>query len=183
MITLTTVSNNDELEQIIQLSRKNLRTNISPDEKQKEGFITWEYNKQLLQQLHALAPSVIAKENDEVIGYAITTLLAAGEFHPDLQLMINGLISLSFNNKPLLDHKAYIMGQVCIDKNYRGQGIFDALYQKQKEIYSNQFELFITEISTNNYRSQKAHENVGFKTIHTYKDALDEWKVVVWDWN
>jgi hypothetical protein len=91
MITITTVSNNDELEQIIQLSRKNLRTNISPDEKQKEGFITWEYNKQLLQQLHALAPSVIAKENDEVIGYAITTLLAAGEFHPDLQLMINGL--------------------------------------------------------------------------------------------
>jgi RimJ/RimL family protein N-acetyltransferase len=97
--------------------------------------------------------------------------------------MIDGLKDLLFNNKPLLDHKAYIMGQVCIDKNYRGQGIFNALYQKHKEIYSDQYELFITEISTSNHRSQKAHENIGFKTIHTYKDALDEWNVVVWDWN
>ncbi|MGI8582907.1 MAG: hypothetical protein ACR2KX_11945 [Chitinophagaceae bacterium] len=36
-------------------------------------------------------------------------------------------------------------------------------------------------IKTKNYRSQKAHEKVGFITIHTYNDALDEWNVVAWD--
>ena len=74
------------------------------------------------------------------------------------------------------------MGQVCIDKDYRGKGIFNILFQKHKEVYSNAYELLVTEISTKNYRSQKAHEKIGFTTIYTYSDALDEWNVVVWDW-
>ena len=56
------------------------------------------------------------------------------------------------------------------------------LYQKHKKLYSIKYNLIVTEISASNPRSQKAHENVGFKTIHTYRDKIDEWKVVVWDW-
>lgn len=74
------------------------------------------------------------------------------------------------------------MGQVCIDKDYRGKGLFSMLFQKHKELYSKKYELMVTEIATTNKRSQKAHEKVGFKTIHTHKDALEEWNVVAWDW-
>jgi L-amino acid N-acyltransferase YncA len=74
------------------------------------------------------------------------------------------------------------MGQICIDKNYRGKGVFNNLYQHHKKIYQTKFDLLITEISTHNPRSQKAHEKVGFKTIHNYKDVMDEWHVVGWDW-
>ncbi len=56
------------------------------------------------------------------------------------------------------------------------------LFKKHKELYSGKYELLVTEISTKNYRSLKAHEKVGFTTIHTYTDALDSWNVVVWDW-
>jgi len=75
------------------------------------------------------------------------------------------------------------MGQICIDKTYRGKGIFNILYQKHKELYSHKYDLLVTEISVNNPRSLRAHEKVGFKIIHTYHDALDEWAVVVWDWH
>jgi RimJ/RimL family protein N-acetyltransferase len=74
------------------------------------------------------------------------------------------------------------MGQICVDKNYRGKGLVQELYNKHKEIYSTKYQLLITEVSTANIRSQKAHEKVGFTTIHTYKDAMDEWNVVVWEW-
>jgi hypothetical protein len=74
------------------------------------------------------------------------------------------------------------MGQVCIDKQYRRTGLFDQLYQKHKEIYGSQFDFIVTEVSTRNLRSLRAHERVGFETLNTYQDELDEWSVILWNW-
>jgi RimJ/RimL family protein N-acetyltransferase len=96
--------------------------------------------------------------------------------------MFSLLDNLSWNHKPLHEYSFYVMGQVCIAKEYRGQGLFDELYTHHKKIYQPKFDLFITEIATRNHRSIRAHERVGFKTIHTHRDELDEWAVVGWDW-
>jgi L-amino acid N-acyltransferase YncA len=74
------------------------------------------------------------------------------------------------------------MGQICVDKEFRGKGLFEELYQGHKEIYGSGFDFIITEISTSNHRSLRAHEKVGFETIHQYTDEMDEWAVVVWNW-
>jgi RimJ/RimL family protein N-acetyltransferase len=182
MLEATVVSTKDELEQIHQLNQLNLKQNLSGKEKEKEGFVSWLYSMDLLQNMHKLAPSIIVKDNDKIIGYALVTLKEAGEFHPDLQTMINNLQPLQYNGKPLFAYSFYCMGQICIDKNYRGKGVFKSLYQHHKKIYQTQFDLLITEISIDNPRSQKAHEKVGFKTVYTYRDNMDEWNVVVWDW-
>ena len=50
------------------------------------------------------------------------------------------------------------------------------------KLFAEDFDFVATEISTTNKRSMRAHEKVGFKTIYTYSDALDEWNVVVWEW-
>lgn len=182
MLYATEVNTDDELLQIHQLNRENLIGNISQQQREEEGFVTWLYPIQLLQQVHELAPSIIVKDDERVIGYALVTPLEAGNFHPDLQAMMDHLTTLTYKDKPLSNYCYYIMGQVCIDKNYRGKGIFNMLFQKHRELYKDKYELLITEISTSNSRSQKAHEKVGFTTIHTYSDALNEWNVVVWDW-
>ena len=155
---------------------------ISRKEQEKQGFVTWLYPIQLLQRIHELAPGIIVKDIDKVVGYALVTPVEAGSFHPDLQNMIDNLEPLNYDGKPLSYYNYYVMGQVCIDKEYRGKGIFNLLFQKHREMYSDKYELIVTEISTSNYRSQKAHEKIGFTTIYTYSDALDEWNVVVWDW-
>ncbi|HUS02584.1 MAG TPA: GNAT family N-acetyltransferase, partial [Chitinophagaceae bacterium] len=152
-------------------------------EQEEQGFVTWLYPVQLLKQVHTIAPSVIVKEADKVVGYALVTPVKAGSFHPDLKTMMIYLETINYNGKPLSAYSYYIMGQVCIDKKYRGKGILNMLFQKHKELYSDKYELLVTEISTTNYRSQKAHEKIGFTTIHNYKDILDEWNVVVWDWS
>ncbi|MDQ6757581.1 MAG: GNAT family N-acetyltransferase [Bacteroidota bacterium] len=182
MLYATEVTTAEELMQIHELNQQNLKTNLSIKEKEEQGFVTWLYPVSLLQKMHAIAPSVIVKDENKVIGYALVTPIQAGIFHSDLQTMINNLEKHSYNHKPLSSYSYYIMGQVCIDKEYRGKGIFNMLFQKHKELYRNKYELLVTEISTKNYRSQKAHEKIGFTTIHKYADALDEWNVVVWDW-
>jgi GNAT superfamily N-acetyltransferase len=182
MLYATEVNTTDELLQIHELNRQNLKGNISLEEQELQGFVTWLYPITLLQHLHDLAPSIIVKDNEKVVGYALVTPVEAGEFHPDLQVMIENLDTLEYYGKPLSEYNYYIMGQVCIHKDYRGRGIFNLLFQKHRELYKEEYDLLITEISTSNYRSQKAHEKVGFQTIHTYSDDLDEWNVVVWDW-
>ena len=178
----TEVTTNNELLQIHELNRENLKGNLSLQEQEEQGFVTWLYPVTLLQQIDNLAPGIIVKNEDKVVGYALVTPVEAGSFHPDLQTMIDNLETIDYKGKPLSSYSYYVMGQVCIDKEYRGKGIFNMLFQKHKELYSDEYELLVTEISTTNYRSQKAHEKTGFTTIHTYSDALDEWNVVVWDW-
>jgi len=182
MLTTTTVHSLEELQQVHLLNQQSLKQNLDETEKQQEGFVTWLYSIELLQQMHALAPGVIVKDGDKVVGYALVTPLEARGFHQDLSIMIDNLETLEYKGKLLVDYRWYVMGQVCIDKAYRGKGIFKMLYQKHKELYSSKYEMLVTEISVNNPRSLRAHEKVGFEIIHTYKDALDEWAVVVWDW-
>ena len=179
----TIVTNNDELSQIHHLNRQNLKYNINDDEKNREGFVSWLYSEELLFQMHQLAPSVIVKDGSTIAGYALTTLKESRKFHTDLETMFHHLESVNYNGKSLVNQNFYCMGQICVAKEYRGRGIVDMLYQKHKEIYSKQFDFILTEISTANVRSIKAHEKVGFVTINTYKDVMDEWNVVVWNWN
>ena len=96
--------------------------------------------------------------------------------------MFNNLASVNYNGKLLDDYNYYVMGQVCIDKPWRGQGVFSMLYQHHKKVFAERFDMVVTEISPSNIRSQKAHEKVGFKTIYTYSNAMDDWHVVAWDW-
>ena len=183
MYTPTLVTTPAELHQIAALSKENLRTGLLEEEKQSQGFITWEYPFKLLQQLHSIAPSVIVKYQEEVVGYALTAFKESSKFQLEMVGMIDHLETLAFDGRPVKDYTYYIMGQVCIAKAHRGKGIFDMLYQYHQTVFQKQFELVVTEISTSNHRSVQAHKKIGFQTINTYRDALDEWDVVVWDWH
>jgi len=183
MLYPTLVSSGDELKQILQLQKKNLRQHITEAEMKSQGFVTLHHDLSALRQMHELAPSVIIRDQNSVVAYALTMLRECRQLTPDLEPMFALLDQLSWNNKSLNDYRFYVMGQVCIAKNYRGQGLFDELFRHHKKIYQSRFDLFITEIATRNVRSMRAHERVGFKTIHVHRDELDEWAVVGWDWN
>jgi hypothetical protein len=182
-MTATVVTNDDELKQIILLSEKNLRTKISKEQEQQQGFVTWNYSFDLLKQMNTQHPHVIVKNGNDVIGYALVALKEAARFHTDLKGMIDQLETITYKNIKLEAYKYYVMGQVCIDDDYRGKGVFQMLYHQHKKLFKNDFDFVVTEISTNNKRSMKAHENTGFKTIYSYYDVLDEWNVVLWDWS
>jgi len=182
MMHAAVVTTSEELQQIIQLSYQNLRTKISEEEKNSQGFVSWNYSFELLQKMNAQYPHVIVKDNNKVVGYALVALKEAKDFHPALQQMIIDLEPLVYKGKNLSAYEYYIMGQVCIDKAYRGKGIFEMLYQKHRALFEKDYDFVVTEISIGNSRSMRAHEKIGFKTIYTYADNIDQWNVVLWDW-
>ena len=183
MLNVITTSGNDDLSQILDLQKENLIRNLSKDEMQAQGFVTVNHTLEMLQQMHEMSPSIIVRDDDKIVGYALTMLRAFSKMVPELEPMFEKIESLQWKNKGINEYKYYVMGQICIDKAYRGQGLFDLLYHKHREVYQPKFDFIITEVATRNLRSLNAHKRVGFETINVYKDELDEWAVVVWDWS
>lgn len=182
MFTPTLVSRIAELESIVALSVENHRAHVDETYKKTEGFISWSYTVELLQQMHALHPSVIIKDGEAVVAYALVALKAAATFHPDLEAMIAQLDKINHKGRPLSAYRYYVMGQVCIAAGYRGKGLFNLLYQEHKRLFHKAYDFVVTEISVSNTRSLNAHKKIGFETIHIHRDAQDEWHVVMWDW-
>jgi ribosomal protein S18 acetylase RimI-like enzyme len=188
MLSATTVSTAKELQQILDLQEKYLVGNINKEEAQSQGFLTVQHSPELLQKMHSLSPSIIVKDDDAVVAYALVMLRECRELIPALIPMFNTFDNLEYQGvehegKPLMEYSFYVMGQVCVAAAYRGQGLFDMLYQKHREVYQPKYDFIVTEVATRNTRSMRAHERVGFKTIHTYRDELDHWAVVLWDWS
>ena len=182
MVSITTVTTAEELEEILALQQRNLQQNIDAAEMQTQGFVTLIHDLDVLQKMHSLGPSIIAKKNGKVIGYALVMLRECRELVPGLEPMFKNFDSLPYKGRALNEYRFYVMGQVCIEKQYRRTGLFDQLYQKHKEIYSVQFDFVVTEVATRNQRSLRAHERVGFEILHVHRDELDEWAVILWNW-
>lgn len=170
-----------DLKQILELQQINHRDHISAEEKMTNGFVTVKHDLDLLQKMSQSAKQIIAKDGDKVVGYALVMLTEFKTMIPVLTPMFDLLDTLSYKNKKLNAYQYYVMGQICIAEAYRGQGIFNALYKKHKEAYAHQFEFCLTEVSLSNQISLRAHERVGFETIHSFKDATDEWNILLWD--
>lgn len=174
--------NDTELQQILSLQQENLLINLSADEQKDQGFVTLHHTLSLLQQMHKLAPNVIVKDGHKLVGYALTMAPGCRRLVSGLEPMFRLLDTLYYKEKLIADLSYYVMGQVCVDKNYRGQGVFQLLYDFHRKSYAATYDALITEIATRNHRSLRAHEKVGFEIIHTHRDELDEWAVVLWDW-
>ena len=183
MLLYKQVSTTEELDQVLELQSSNLKQHISLAEKEKEGFVTLQHSREILDLMNAIQPSVIAVDEGKVIGYALVMDLACRALVPALEPMFSILDTIELNGKPLLQNRFYVMGQVCLDKDYRGTGVFAALYEKHRELFSQQYDFVVTEISAGNSRSLRAHEKTGFRIIHRHEDAADEWVVVVWNWS
>lgn len=136
MLHATIVTTGEELAQINKLNQANYRQYITPEEKDREGFVSWFYPLPLLQKTQALAPHIIVKNNDEVVAYALTLLKEEAAFHADLAAMFNNLTNVTYKGKLLTDYNIYCMGQVCIAKPWRGKGLFGMLYKQHKKMFS-----------------------------------------------
>jgi hypothetical protein len=181
---ITTVKNDDDVRGILALQQKNLKKNLTPEQIQSQGFLTVEHKFSVLKAMNDAQPSVIVKDGDTVVAYCLAMFPQFRNDVPELIALFDTIDDIDYDGQTLKDFKYVVMGQVCVGEGYRGMGFFDGMYQKLREELSAKFELCVTDISTNNTRSLKAHARVGFIPVKDFHDAtLDEvWRVVVWNW-
>ena len=178
----TTVSDLDEVLQILDLQSRNLASVLSPETRDSQGFLTVQHDPAVLQRMNEAAPAIIAKDGSRLIGYALVMPREFAADVPVLQPLFDMLDTLSWRGLSLRENpRWFVMGQICVAAAYRGQGVFDGLYRHMAVVCRPHYDFTVTEVAERNTRSIRAHERVGFQTLHSYFDDTtgEHWRVVV----
>jgi hypothetical protein len=184
-ITFSTVSTAHEVEQILALQVENHRDHVDAATAASDGFTSVRHDPAVLHAMNRTFPSAIATAGDFLVGYCLMMPQGFRDDVPLLRPMFDLLEGLDWRGQVLAGNpRWFVMGQVCVARDFRGQGVFDGMYDTLHRAYQDRFDFTVTEISQRNVRSLRAHQRVGFETLHVYRDpAADEtWEVVVWDW-
>ena len=174
MIYYKKVSKLKELEEILQLQNKNLPFNVSSEIKKTEGFVTVQHDLRILSEMNNICPHIIAtNKDDDLIGYALC-------MHPTFKNEVEVLKPMFKEIDSILSDKIkyLVMGQICIEKKYRKQGVFRGLYQKMKQEYIPRYTSIITEVDFKNDRSLQAHYAIGFQLLKRYTSSNQEWALL-----
>jgi L-amino acid N-acyltransferase YncA len=171
-----------DLEGILALGQRNHARSVAADLWATDGFVTMEYTVAQLQSMCGPYHHVLAWSGDAVVGYALVMLKEHWAAFPLLYDMFQKIEGGAIAGKPMRELRYFVMGQVCIDQAFRGQGMFGMLYDKLRQQMRGDFDAVITEVSDKNGRSMGAHRAVGFKNIALQDEVPSEWNVIAWDW-
>jgi len=186
VIALTTVSTADEVRQILDLQAANLAAALTPDTMARQGFVTVRHEPEVLARMNQTAPSIIAKDGERVVGYALVMPREFAADVPILQPLFEMLDGLSWRGSLLRDQSRwFVMGQICVADAYRGRGIVDGLYRTMADACRDRYDFTVTEVAARNTRSLRAHARAGFQTLQVYADATtsEDWHVIVLDFD
>lgn len=147
----------DDFDGILALLKANHADNLTPEEK-AEGFVTTNFTKEQMETLIVQEKGVvIAKENGKVVGFATA---APWDFWAQWSLftyMIDHLQEYTFQGKTLTVKNCYQYGPVCVDRAFRGTGLFQKLFYASLESMEHRFPVMATFINRVNPRSYRAH--------------------------
>ncbi len=175
-ITYHRATTNEELNQILNLQKQNLRDLISEEQKLTEGFVTLKHDLEILKKMNDACNHCIAKRDEKVIGYALSMLQ---NFKNDIPLLVPMFNEINKALKAQNLSSNYIaMGQICVDKNSRGQGVFRGLYNYMANELKHEFNAIITEVDTKNTRSSHAHKAIGFEVLKNYTSNNQLWEII-----
>ena len=183
VISIGKVENYSDLLQIRELNQNNLINNLSRKDILEYGFVTLNYNIELLKDVNKIQKSIVARDNDKIVGYAIVidkTVYGLNKLFDDL---IDRLSTISFNSKKLKNVNYALVGQLCIKKEYRGMDIVKKIYDFYKKEYSKKYQYLITDIDEKNKRSLSAHLKIGFQIIDNFSWGDSNWNIILWNWN
>lgn len=184
MIIYTISEDQSDLEGILKLQQENLPKHLDQVIIQREGFVTVEHNLELLSQMNTPHPHIIAKHGSDVVGYTLVMLKEMAASIPVLVSLFQQIDQLQYKGQRLSESSYFVMGQVCIAKSHRGNGLFKGMYDLMREKMQGHFDYLVTTISKSNPRSLRAHAKVGFQTIQTYQDEKGgDWVMVLLELN
>ncbi len=172
----------EDLADVARLQQENLARNVSEKERQEQGFVSVETSPELLKEIAEQEGITVARVQGKVVGYLMPMSVEHGRAIPLLDPFIERFKNVQFEGKPLQDYRYCILGQICIDKNYRGQGILEKLYQELETRLAGKYDLGISEIGANNPRSLRAHlDKMHFQVAEQYSAEGRDWYVVILD--
>ena len=114
----------------IQSPRSKLRGILSI---KNQGFVTVVHSLEDLKKLNSQEQHLVMKDGDTIVGYLLAMTKYSRHDIPVLIPMFDVFDKLAYKKKLIASSNYIVVGQVCIDKNYRGMGLLDNSYATYKK--------------------------------------------------
>lgn len=183
MIKLGKVLHHDDLIQIKHLNQENLKNNLSQRDRLKYGFLTLEYDIELLLKVNNIEKTIVAKNGNKIVAYAIVINKTAYGLNKLFDDLIDRVNNLKYNKTNLYKIDYALVGQLCISKDYRGKGLVKEIYKFFKKEYSKKYKYLVTDIDERNTRSLNAHLKNKFQIIDNFYWGDSYWNIILWNWS
>src|SRR5688500_2995912 len=121
MIQYTTSATPEDLQGILTLQKANLPQALTKEQIQSQGFVTVSHSYNDLKKLNEIEKHIIAKDGNNVVGYLLAMTEQSKADIPVLIPMFNLFEKITLGDKVVSDYNYIVVGQACIDKQYRGQ--------------------------------------------------------------
>ena len=169
-------ASDSDLKDILKLQSNNLKVNVDNDEVTKEGYVTLVHTESLLKKMNSPHPHVICKDGEQLVAYALVMM-------PELQDEIELLKPMfqrinDIHSESGWEGRYFIMGQICIAKTHRRQGIFKGLYDHMARAMTGHADKIVTEVNAENTRSLNAHLHSNFSILLEYNADGEDWVIV-----
>lgn len=154
-VRLATVEDYDGIMTLL----KKYHANYMDEEDKKDGFVTTNFTEEQLKSLIKDEHGVIVAEDDEgeIVSYATAAPWSFWLQWPLFELMVSILPENPFEGNELTVENSYQYGPVCVDKKYRGTGLFEEVFKASLDSMSDRYPYMVTFINKINPRSYAAH--------------------------
>lgn len=149
------------------LQERYLHRSLTPEER-KSGFVTTPFTQEQIEDRIANKGLFVTEDKGEIVAYVYAGRWEFFEQWPIFPYMTSRFPYLKYKNYKLTTFDTFQYGPVCVDKKYRGKGVFNQTFEAMRLEWLKEFELSITFINAINDVSVKAHDKLGWKLIDRF---------------
>ncbi len=180
----TRIGNIKDIPGVLSLQERNLYSKLSEEER-KNGFVTTPFTVPQLEEIIKLNGLFVAvNEKNILIAYAFAASWKYFEQWEIFNVMVSRFPQLTFKNEKITTQNTFQYGPVCIDKNYRGRGILNFIFEEMRIELVKKYPISITFINKINTISTIAHtKKLGWEIIDEFELNANTYIVLALDMN
>ena len=153
-------------------------------EDKKDGFVTTAFSKEELTDLinDEQGLFIMIDDTGKVLAYVMA---ASWEFWSKWAMfahMIKELPNLTYLGQTLSTKNSYQYGPICIDKDLRGSGVLEKIFEFSRQEMAKRYPILVTFVNKNNPRSYEAHtRKLGLTVIQEFDFNNNHYHEMVYD--
>lgn len=171
----------EDTAELLRIQNDNLRINLSPTD-QADGYLLVAFSARQFKQMHNEIPIVVADLGSRLGGYLCSSSLQYSRQIPLLAHMIGLFKDITYKNRPLDTFRCFVYGPVCIDRDLRGSGLLNGMFDALMCRVAGRFDVGTLFISCNNPRSLQAHvRHLGMQKLRTFRFDENDFFLLAFD--
>jgi hypothetical protein len=172
-----------DIEDVLDLQKLYLVSNLTEEEK-KSGFVTTPFSVEQLTYVISNDGLFVAKDNNKIIAYIFAESWDFFSQYPIFEYMISLFPKLEFLDFEINSTTSFQYGPICIDKDYRGKGLINLLFEFMRIHIVKRYPLSLTFINKTNIPSLKAHtEKLRWTIISDFEFNNNNYYILAYDMN